>query len=49
MKTELVWQERIPSKDNFRACVFDMTFRPDGLQLLVAVRAAACARSLESD
>ena len=37
MKTEVTWTERIPGKDSYRNCVFDLTFRPDGTQLLVAV------------
>jgi WD40 repeat protein len=37
VKTEVVWSERIPTKDSFRNCVFSLAFRPDGGQLLVAV------------
>jgi len=37
MKTELAWSERIPSKDNFKNTVFDISFRPDGTQVLIAV------------
>ena len=33
MKTEIVWSERIPSKDNFKNTVFDLCFRPDGTQV----------------
>lgn len=37
MKTEVVWSERIPAKDSFRSCVFDLAFSPDGSQVLIAV------------
>ena len=37
MKTEALWSERLPGKDNFAAIVFDLCFRPDGSQILVAI------------
>lgn len=37
MKTEHIWAERIPGKDNLRPCIFDMCWKPDGTQLLVAI------------
>ena len=37
MKTESLWSERLPGKDNFAAIVFDLCFRPDGSQILVAI------------
>ena len=37
MKTECVWSERLPGKDNFANIVFDVCFRPDGSQILVAI------------
>ena len=37
MKSECVWSERLPGKDGFASIVFDVCFRPDGAQLLVAV------------
>jgi intraflagellar transport protein 122 len=37
MKTELIWSERLPVKDGFANIVFDIAFKPDASQLLVAV------------
>lgn len=37
MKSELLWQEKVGSRDGFRNIVFDACFRPDGTQILIAV------------
>ena len=37
MKSECLWSERLPGKDNFASIVFDVCFRPDGSQVLVAL------------
>lgn len=37
MKPDLVWSEKVPDRDNARSVVFDIAFRPDGAQVLVAV------------
>lgn len=37
MKSELVWSHKVATKDGFKNTVWDIAFRPDGSQLLVAV------------
>ena len=37
MKTEVVWSDRVPERDGIKSCVYDIAFRPDGSQIVVAV------------
>ena len=37
MRTNVLWAEKIPGKDNSLTTVYDLCFSPDGSQLLVAV------------
>ena len=31
------WSDRVPERDSIKPCVYDMCYRPDGSQLVVAV------------
>ncbi len=37
MKIEVAWSDRVPERDSVKPCVYDMCYRPDGSQLVVAV------------
>ena len=37
MKVEVAWSDRVPERDSIKPCVYDMCYRPDGSQLVVAV------------
>jgi hypothetical protein len=37
MKVEVAWSDRVPERDSIKPCVYDMCYRPDGAQLVVAV------------
>ena len=37
MRTKVAWTDKVPERDQVKACVYNLAFKPDGTQLVAAV------------